>query len=132
MTSVLLCMRSAISAPTVYLELSLGLRLAGCHHSSLRASHTWVPPPPSLHTQVKGILEEYRIGRLKGGASAAAVADPYAAEPTRLPALIVRSQKPMNAGGVGPEDGREGGVCAFVGRYACATDVTGWRIRTRV
>lgn len=48
--------------------------------------------------QVKGILEEYRIGRLKGGA-AAPVADPYANEPQRLPALIVRSQKPMNSGG---------------------------------
>lgn len=43
------------------------------------------------------MLEEYRIGRLKGG-QAAAVADPYAHEPQRLPALIVRSQKPMNAG----------------------------------
>lgn len=48
--------------------------------------------------QVKGILEEYRIGKLKGGAAAAAIADPYAAEPERLPALIVRSQKPMNSG----------------------------------
>lgn len=55
--------------------------------------------------QVKGILEEYRIGRLKGGATAQ-VADPYANEPQRLPALIVRSQKPMNSGGRPPRPRR--------------------------
>lgn len=49
--------------------------------------------------QVKGMLEQYRIGRLKGGLPAKAMADPYANEPQRLPALIVRTQKPMNAGG---------------------------------
>lgn len=49
--------------------------------------------------QVKGMLEEYRIGRLKGGQAAGAGADPYANEPQRLPALIVRTQKPMNSGG---------------------------------
>ena len=49
--------------------------------------------------QVRGILAEYQIGRLKGGAAAAPKpADPYAHEPERLPALIVRSQKPMNSG----------------------------------
>jgi hypothetical protein len=45
------------------------------------------------------MLEQYRIGRLKGGLPAKAMADPYANEPQRLPALIVRTQKPMNAGG---------------------------------
>ncbi|KAI7843653.1 hypothetical protein COHA_002555, partial [Chlorella ohadii] len=46
--------------------------------------------------QVRGILEEHRIGRLKGGQTAQ-VTDPYANEPARHPALIVRSQKPMNS-----------------------------------
>jgi hypothetical protein len=63
-------------------------------------------PPIPRAVQVKGILEEYRIGRLKGG-HAVAVADPYANEPQRLPALIVRSQKPMNAG-AGPRCSRPG------------------------
>ncbi|KAL4433958.1 hypothetical protein ABPG75_000399 [Micractinium tetrahymenae] len=56
----------------------------------------WAMYQQHNNEQVKGILEEYRIGRLKGGA-AAPVADPYANEPQRLPALIVRSQKPMNS-----------------------------------
>lgn len=49
--------------------------------------------------QVRGILEGYRIGRLKGGAAAVSpVEDPYAHEPTdRLGALQVRSSRPMNA-----------------------------------
>jgi hypothetical protein len=45
------------------------------------------------------MLAEYRIGTLKGGQAASAGADPYANEPQRLPALIVRTQKPMNSGG---------------------------------
>ncbi|EFN57284.1 hypothetical protein CHLNCDRAFT_30609 [Chlorella variabilis] len=56
----------------------------------------WAMYQQHNNDQVKGMLEEYRIGRLKGGA-AAPVADPYANEPARLPALIVRSQKPMNS-----------------------------------
>lgn len=46
--------------------------------------------------QVRGILEGYRIGRLKGGA--APVENPYGKEPAdRLAALQVRSKQPMNA-----------------------------------
>jgi sulfite oxidase len=45
--------------------------------------------------QVRGILEGYRIGRLKGGAPP--VENPYANEPERLAALQVRSKQPMNA-----------------------------------
>ena len=76
---------------------------------------TAAPPPVPAAVplpQVKGMLEEYRIGRLKGGA-AAPVADPYANEPARLPALIVRSQKPMNSGGAGVA-GRGAGAWAEV------------------
>ena len=46
--------------------------------------------------QVRGILETYRIGRLKGGA--VAVGDPYSNEPKdRHPSLSVRSARPMNS-----------------------------------
>eukprot|EP00887_Chlorella_sp_A99_P003634 scaffold7.g3634.t1 len=53
--------------------------------------------PSLVGSQVREILEGYRIGRLKGGAPVR-VEDPYASEPTdRSPALIVRSAKPMNS-----------------------------------
>ncbi|KAI3434691.1 hypothetical protein D9Q98_002754 [Chlorella vulgaris] len=57
----------------------------------------WAMYQQHNNDQVKGMLEQYRIGRLKGGLPAKAMADPYANEPQRLPALIVRTQKPMNA-----------------------------------
>lgn len=48
--------------------------------------------------EVQVILRQYRIGSLKGGAPAApATADPYQHEPSRHPALMVRSDKPYNA-----------------------------------
>lgn len=49
--------------------------------------------------QVKATLETYRIGKLKAGSIPKLnAADPYANEPKdRLPALVVRSQNPMNA-----------------------------------
>ncbi|KAL6785904.1 hypothetical protein ACKKBG_A00640 [Auxenochlorella protothecoides x Auxenochlorella symbiontica] len=47
--------------------------------------------------QVRDILEGYRIGSLEGGAPPPPE-DPYADDPKdRLPALIVRSARPMNA-----------------------------------
>lgn len=45
-------------------------------------------------------MEEYRIGNLIKGEEHSAMAnmeDPYANEPHRHPALIVRSHKPFNA-----------------------------------
>lgn len=87
------------------------LNPASPHHLPTTATAT-------THThgipQVRGILEEYRIGRLKGG-QAAPVADPYAGEPARHPALIVRSQKPMNSGARGR------------GRLGVAAVGLGWR-----
>jgi len=48
--------------------------------------------------EVRSILEQYRIGDLEGGAvDEGSVGDPYAEEPDRHPALLVRSQKPFNA-----------------------------------
>lgn len=49
--------------------------------------------------QVKAMLETYRIGKLKAGSALKInTADPYANEPKdRLPALVARSQNPMNA-----------------------------------
>ena len=48
--------------------------------------------------EVRGILEQYRIGDLEGGAvDEGPVGDPYAEEPDRHPALLVRSQKPFDA-----------------------------------
>lgn len=48
--------------------------------------------------EVKKILAGYRIGTLKGyEASAQQLADPYVNEPSRLPALVVRSARPFNA-----------------------------------
>jgi hypothetical protein len=50
-----------------------------------------------MKQEVRDILEQYRIGSLKGGAAAAApTEDPYRNEPRRHPALIVRSDKPFN------------------------------------
>lgn len=47
---------------------------------------------------VINILESYRIGNLEGGATKEEYADPYSNEPERNAALIVRSEKPFNAG----------------------------------
>lgn len=48
--------------------------------------------------EVRKILETYRIGDLEGGADPSKqVADPYANEPKRHKALLVRSAKPFNA-----------------------------------
>jgi sulfite oxidase len=50
-----------------------------------------------MKQEVRDILEQYRIGSLKGGAAAVApTEDPYRNEPRRHPALIVRSDKPFN------------------------------------
>lgn len=49
------------------------------------------------HPNVINILEAYRIGNLEGGAVKEEYADPYADEPARNPALVVRSEKPFNA-----------------------------------
>lgn len=48
--------------------------------------------------EIRDILEKYRIGSLKGGAKpvTAQVEDPYKNEPSRHPALLVRSAKPFN------------------------------------
>ncbi|KAK9836142.1 hypothetical protein WJX81_004420 [Elliptochloris bilobata] len=47
--------------------------------------------------EVRQLLEQYRIGTLVGGGASQQVADPYANEPQRHPALVVRTAKPFNA-----------------------------------
>ncbi len=47
--------------------------------------------------EVHAMLQQYRIGTLKGARPAAPAADPYAHEPARHPALLARAQKPFNA-----------------------------------
>lgn len=50
-----------------------------------------------MKQEVWNILEQFRIGNLKGGTVAAApVDDPYKNEPARHPLLIVRGDKPFN------------------------------------
>lgn len=46
--------------------------------------------------EVQEILQEYRIGKLKGESKIKSFVDPYASEPKRHSALIVRSAKPYN------------------------------------
>lgn len=47
--------------------------------------------------EIRDIIEQYRIGSLKGGARPAInIEDPYKHEPSRHPALLVRSAKPFN------------------------------------
>ena len=66
------------------------------------------PYPPKLSTPnpvcaaVQEILAEYKIGRLAPGDAGAAkpalsAGDPWASEPGRHPALLVRSAKPFNS-----------------------------------
>lgn len=47
--------------------------------------------------EVRQMLEGYRIGNLVGAGAVQQVANPYANEPKRHPALVVRSQQPFNA-----------------------------------
>lgn len=47
--------------------------------------------------EVQAMLEQYRIGDLEGGEAEQDQGDPYAEEPERHPALVVRSDKPFNA-----------------------------------
>lgn len=46
---------------------------------------------------LKDVLEPMRIGNLKGAMPAKKLEDPYANEPKRHPALVIRSSKPFNA-----------------------------------
>lgn len=60
----------------------------------------WLMYQQHNHVNVHEILEEYRIGNLARTDQAGDVIDandPYANEPVRHPALIVRSMKPFNA-----------------------------------
>lgn len=69
---------------------------AACVDVSLRRV---VTDGQDAHTQVRDILEQYKIGKLAGGASEAAmvkIEDPFKNDPHRHPALLTRSAKPFN------------------------------------
>jgi sulfite oxidase len=74
-----------------------------CHRHADKQAGGSVEPFWGLYQQhqkpeVQLILQQYRIGSLKGGTPAApATSDPYQNEPTRHPALVVRSDRPYNA-----------------------------------